>query len=163
MTESTSRPSGRFSLTPQPMQDTIVRAEGCELITADGRRILDAAGGAVVSNIGHGRPEIADAVAEALRNLDYVAPFWATPNRVALSEHLVDRPRVGIGKDGRPRVIAANRADLSDGVPGHPGVAPADYTGSEWAGATFAPDGRTLFVNLQSPGVTLAITGPFEG
>jgi secreted PhoX family phosphatase len=36
-----------------------------------------------------------------------------------------------------------------------------NYSGSELAGACFAPDGRTLFVNLQSPGLTLAITGPF--
>lgn len=33
---------------------------------------------------------------------------------------------------------------------------------SEWAGATFSPDGRVLFVNLQSPGVSYAITGPWE-
>ena len=37
-----------------------------------------------------------------------------------------------------------------------------DFTKSEFAGATFGPDGRWLFVNLQSPGITLAITGPWE-
>jgi len=38
----------------------------------------------------------------------------------------------------------------------------ADFTGSEWAGATFEPkNGRWLFANLQSPGVTFAITGPW--
>lgn len=31
----------------------------------------------------------------------------------------------------------------------------------EFAGVCFAPDGRTLFVNLQGSGVTLAIRGPF--
>ncbi|MBI1340122.1 DUF839 domain-containing protein [bacterium] len=30
---------------------------------------------------------------------------------------------------------------------------------SELAGACFAPDGRTMFVNIQRPGITLAITG----
>ncbi len=30
---------------------------------------------------------------------------------------------------------------------------------SEFAGATFSPDGRTLFVNLQEPGLTIAIQG----
>lgn len=34
---------------------------------------------------------------------------------------------------------------------------------SELAGACFSPDGRTLFVNLQDDGLTLAITGPFPG
>jgi hypothetical protein len=32
----------------------------------------------------------------------------------------------------------------------------------EVAGATFSPDGSTLFVNIQRPGVTLAITGPWR-
>ena len=33
---------------------------------------------------------------------------------------------------------------------------------SEFAGATFSPDGTTLFVNAQSPGITFAITGPWR-
>ncbi|MFN3228535.1 MAG: alkaline phosphatase PhoX [Asticcacaulis sp.] len=32
---------------------------------------------------------------------------------------------------------------------------------AEFAGATFSPDGQTLFVNVQFPGFTLAITGPW--
>ena len=32
---------------------------------------------------------------------------------------------------------------------------------SEFAGSTFSPDGTTLFCNLQGPGLTLAITGPW--
>ena len=34
--------------------------------------------------------------------------------------------------------------------------------GSEFAGSCFSPDGSTLFVNIQSPGITLAITGPWH-
>lgn len=33
---------------------------------------------------------------------------------------------------------------------------------SEFAGATFSPDGSTLFVNLQRPGLTFAINGPWH-
>ena len=33
---------------------------------------------------------------------------------------------------------------------------------SEFAGATFSPDGQTLFVNIQGPGQTVAIWGPWE-
>jgi uncharacterized protein len=33
---------------------------------------------------------------------------------------------------------------------------------SEFAGAVFSPSGQTLFVNIQDPGITLAITGPWE-
>lgn len=32
---------------------------------------------------------------------------------------------------------------------------------TEWAGACFSPDGRTLFVNLYKPAKTVAITGPW--
>jgi uncharacterized protein len=34
---------------------------------------------------------------------------------------------------------------------------------SEFAGATFSPDGRTLFVNQQEPGWTYAVWGPWSG
>ena len=37
-----------------------------------------------------------------------------------------------------------------------------DFRGQEWAGASFSNDGRWLFVNIQSPGVTFAITGPWR-
>jgi secreted PhoX family phosphatase len=33
---------------------------------------------------------------------------------------------------------------------------------SEFAGPTFSPDGNTFFVNIQNPGITLAIWGPFR-
>ena len=33
---------------------------------------------------------------------------------------------------------------------------------SEWAGATFSGDGKWMFINIYNPGVTLAITGPWQ-
>jgi uncharacterized repeat protein (TIGR03803 family) len=33
---------------------------------------------------------------------------------------------------------------------------------SEWAGACFSADGQWMFVNLYSPGMTFAITGPWQ-
>ena len=38
-----------------------------------------------------------------------------------------------------------------------------DGTSSEFAGPTFSPDGKTFFVNIQDPGHTFAIRGPFAG
>ncbi|MEZ5331073.1 MAG: aminotransferase class III-fold pyridoxal phosphate-dependent enzyme [Thermoanaerobaculia bacterium] len=49
-----------------------VGADGSYLIDADGKRYLDAAGGAVVANLGHSLPEIAEAVAAEIRSLGYV-------------------------------------------------------------------------------------------
>jgi uncharacterized protein len=33
---------------------------------------------------------------------------------------------------------------------------------SEFTGVTFSPDGKTLFANIQTPGIMLAITGPWK-
>lgn len=38
----------------------------------------------------------------------------------------------------------------------------ATKTRSEFAGATFSPDGSTLFFNIQRDGLTLAVTGPWD-
>lgn len=70
----------------QPL--VIDRSEGAYLYRPDGSRILDAAGGAVVVNVGHGRQEVADAYAGAARDLTYVVPPFATEGRVRLIERL---------------------------------------------------------------------------
>ncbi len=49
-----------------------VSASGSRIIDEDGKQYLDASGGAVVVNVGHGVPEIANSVAEQIRELAYV-------------------------------------------------------------------------------------------
>lgn len=66
----------------------IERADGMHLITRQGQSIMDAAGGAIVANIGHGRERVANKVAEATRNYSYVVPPWITPSRRALIDSL---------------------------------------------------------------------------
>jgi adenosylmethionine-8-amino-7-oxononanoate aminotransferase len=66
----------------------IDRAEGVWLYTEDGEKILDAAAGAVVTNIGQGREEIAQLMAEEVRRANYVVPIWSTPQRQRLVERL---------------------------------------------------------------------------
>ncbi len=66
----------------------ISRAEGAYLYDETGRAILDAAGGAVVTNIGHGRERVAAAVYEATKNTTYVVPPWLTPSRQAFVQAL---------------------------------------------------------------------------
>jgi secreted PhoX family phosphatase len=36
-----------------------------------------------------------------------------------------------------------------------------DFRGSEFTGATYSPDGQWLFFNIQTPGITFAVTGPW--
>lgn len=55
-----------------------LRSQGAWIETSDGKRYLDASGGAVVVNVGHGREEIAQAVFEQLRTLSYVHPTMFT-------------------------------------------------------------------------------------
>ena len=57
-----------------------------------------------------------------------------------------------LGRDGRVRTIAEN----------HTSVKGVDFGASEWAGCCVSPDGRWLFANIQRPGFTVAITGPWE-
>ncbi len=55
----------------------------------------------------------------------------------------------------------ADIATIDSHFPGVAGrVGAGNYRSSEWAGATFHD--RWLFVNLQTPGVTFAITGPWN-
>jgi adenosylmethionine-8-amino-7-oxononanoate aminotransferase len=55
----------------------IERTEGVYLFTPDGRAILDAAGGALVVNIGHGRRE----VQRRMRAPSRRRPSWCRPSR----------------------------------------------------------------------------------
>src|SRR5215469_5915421 len=50
----------------------IVKGEGVWLTDAQGKRYLDASGGAMVCNVGHGVAEIADAIAAQARKIAYV-------------------------------------------------------------------------------------------
>jgi adenosylmethionine-8-amino-7-oxononanoate aminotransferase len=70
---------------------TVTGGSGSYLHTADGRRILDGGGGAIVTNIGHGRPEPGETAMAAMSGAAYVVPVWATEARLSLIEHLQDR------------------------------------------------------------------------
>lgn len=83
----------------------IVSCDDVYLYTKEGQQILDAAAGAIASNIGYGRQEVADAVAKATLNTGYVIPIWLTDER----EELVDR----LLKDWLP--VAFNRMHFNNG------------------------------------------------
>jgi adenosylmethionine-8-amino-7-oxononanoate aminotransferase len=88
----------RRSLDPQP--PVAIRAEGSTIWDADGRAYLDAAGGAVVVNVGHGRQSIADVMASQAGRLAYAhgSAFTNEPLEAYAAEigpHLpIDDPRL---------------------------------------------------------------------
>ena len=68
----------------------------------------------------------------------------------------------GLSLEGEIFRFAANNVGLRSGTAGKQ-VAANDFRGSEWAGSVFEPkSGDWLFVNIQSPGITFAITGPWR-
>jgi adenosylmethionine-8-amino-7-oxononanoate aminotransferase len=61
-----------FSRAPGRALPVVARAVGSEIWDAEGRRYLDGSGGAVVVNVGHGRQEVADAIARQALAAAYV-------------------------------------------------------------------------------------------
>ncbi len=75
----------------------------------------------------------------------------------------------GVGAPNRVRGLSPQgeifdliRNDLVLEEPLNPAVPAGDYRRREFAGASFSPDGRWLFVSIQTPGVTFAIRGPWQ-
>ncbi|MGW0335954.1 PhoX family protein [Streptomyces sp. NPDC003011] len=60
----------------------------------------------------------------------------------------------GVTRRGEVYPMARNRQDI--GTPQEP-------EWGEFAGVTFSPDGRTMYVNCYRPGTTFAVTGPWRG
>jgi adenosylmethionine-8-amino-7-oxononanoate aminotransferase len=104
-----------FAARPGTTPLRIARAEGAWLYTEEGQAILDAAGGAIVANVGHGRREVAEAYAREVERVSYVVPPFATESRVRLVERLVSRwlppglTRVAFTSGGSESVDAALR------------------------------------------------------
>jgi secreted PhoX family phosphatase len=59
----------------------------------------------------------------------------------------------GVTRSGEVYAMARNRQNI--------GTAQAPAY-SEFAGVTFSPDGRTMYVNCYTPGTTFAVTGPWQ-
>ncbi len=66
-------------------------ADGCYLISDDGRRVFDSLSGLWCCGFGHNRPEIAEAVSRQLRTLDYSPAFqYGHPGVFELAQRLTD-------------------------------------------------------------------------
>jgi uncharacterized protein len=66
---------------------------------------------------------------------------------------------VGLTLSGQAFTFAQNNINLTTAY--NDRVPVTDYRQNEWAGACYSPNGQWLFANIQTPGVTFAITGPW--
>jgi len=63
----------------------------------------------------------------------------------------------GLTREGRIFRFARNNIKIKEPRNGLTG----DFSQREFAGATYSPDGKWLFFNAQTPGITFAVTGPW--
>jgi uncharacterized protein len=83
---------------------------------------------------------------------NFVRALLSDGSLITIAENLVGVQRHYIEASGKlyDPTVPDDGASAGDGV-GH----------SEFAGPRFSPDGKFLFVNIQVPGITCAITGPW--
>jgi adenosylmethionine-8-amino-7-oxononanoate aminotransferase len=73
------------------------RGGGVWLISEDGRRVLDASGGAAVSCLGHQHPRVLDAIARQASKLAYAhTAFFSSEPAEELADHLVGHEPGGL-------------------------------------------------------------------
>jgi len=65
------------------------RGEGCWLVTADGQRYLDFAGGIAVNSLGHSHPHLVAALTDQAARLWHVSNLYEIPGQRRLGERLV--------------------------------------------------------------------------
>jgi uncharacterized protein len=99
--------------------------------------------------------------------LPYVDPSWTTDSVARNGGFVVAAPdNITVGPDGRvylcedgsglEKVVGVTRdGELFE-------VAHNLYNDSEFAGSCFSDDGRFMFLNIQSPGLTCVIRGPWR-
>ncbi len=69
-----------------------VGGEGVYIVDADGRRYLDASGGAAVSCLGHGHPKVIQAIKQQIDRIAYAhTAFFTTEPLESLADWLVAR------------------------------------------------------------------------
>jgi secreted PhoX family phosphatase len=77
----------------------------------------------------------------------------------AAGDNVIGERLVGLTLDGNTFTFAQNNINLTTAY--NDRVPAGNYIRNEFAGACYSPDGHWLFVNIQTPGVTFAITGPW--
>jgi len=96
-TDSPNPSSKIFHRSPAHDYPVAVRGAGIYLFDRDGKRYIDASGGAAVSCLGHGHPRVIEALKRQADRLCYVhTSFFSSEPAEALAAHLVARAPAGI-------------------------------------------------------------------
>ncbi len=86
-----------FYRNPRQDMPAAVRGEGIYLFDSQGRRYLDASGGAAVSCLGHEHPRILQAMKRQADLLEYAhTSFFTTPAAEELADFLIERAPAGL-------------------------------------------------------------------
>lgn len=87
---------------PREIHDSLpvaVEGDGVYIIDRDGKRYLDASGGAAVSCLGHSDPEVRRAIVEQAERLAYAhTSFFTTEPAEELADHLIARAPEGLAR-----------------------------------------------------------------
>ena len=104
-----------FQRSTRAAMPMVVGGRGIELVAADGRRFIDACGGAAVSCLGHGHPVVAQAIARQAETLAYAhTSFFTNEPAEALADCLAAAAPASLSR--APRIFVA--AFMSCRAPG---------------------------------------------
>ena len=81
---------GTWSYQSEVDPTQVVEADGVRFTTADGTEYIDFSSQLMCSNLGHSADRVADAVAEQVRDVPFVAPSYTTDARAKLGEQLAE-------------------------------------------------------------------------
>jgi adenosylmethionine-8-amino-7-oxononanoate aminotransferase len=88
-----------FHRQPKATYPVAVRGEGIEIVDREGRRYIDASGGAAVSCLGHSHPRVIEAIKAQLDRLPYAhTGFFTSEPAEALADRLVEAAPEGMGR-----------------------------------------------------------------
>ncbi|KND62152.1 Adenosylmethionine-8-amino-7-oxononanoate aminotransferase [Candidatus Burkholderia verschuerenii] len=87
-----------FHRAPRANLPVAVRGDGIEIVDSNGKRYIDACGGAAVSCLGHSHPRVIEAIQQQAAQLPYAhTSFFTSEPAEALADFLVDAAPKGLG------------------------------------------------------------------
>jgi adenosylmethionine-8-amino-7-oxononanoate aminotransferase len=148
----------RIGADPRAPVPIIVSGEGCYVYDADGKRYLDGLSALYCVNVGHGRPEFAQAAAAQLAELDFFTTWsYAHPRAIELATRVAelapgDLNRVFFTSGGSESVESSIKlARAYHRLTGHPHKTKLIAREVAYHGTTFGALAATGVTELRTP------------